>query len=1035
MFDRNPLNRPINVLAITLLTLTLVNCTETLPTKTKEGLVFEQAELLSANIIRGGRLYDKWWEEKRIPTPSGPNPIWQYTATPESTAKNEGGQWRCAECHGWDYKGLDGTYSAANTLHFSGVSGLNNTSPEFTAESVFNFISNGVVRIKNGATDHDLKSSTPDAAHAFYGTGKLDAKDIYDLTKFIMDFANRDLIDSITGSPTLGKIVYTQKFSSKSCGDLGCHTNDSSVTKTDIIDAALINEAEFLHKVRLGSPSSIMFGGLDNGQAKDVLEFVKAGANTAIIPISNFDQSIYDALTNDNTAKGGLLYDSWWDESGASAPTTTHALWPSTNLTAGSTTWRCKECHGWDYRGKEGAYGKAGKHNTGIKGIVEYSGTTMQMTTANNVYSYLKKDTSHGFDETSTIATFSDTEYYALTKFIMTMRDEAKQNKASYNFINDTTLATVNGDAIAGKTLYTSTQCTTCHGANGKLLDFADHTSTPDAHEFLNNIALENPWKYIHKIRFGQPGPVSNMSGTIQIASTLTTDYSAIETAVDILAYSQTELTPNIKRAGRLYDKWWKVAGNKSAATPSTQNQDWSGSADPSIKDDDTWRCNECHGWDYNGAAGAYSNGTTHYTGIKGLIDAKALTETVLIDIIKNGPATTTNHAFGLYISDADITLLAKFILNDTEGIPPIASLAATLASTDNTNGKTLYEGASPGNCANCHGIDGKTLPNAVINIKANNNAQEFIHKARFGHPDSNMIPISTEFQGASLIQAGDIFAYGKTIGTPAGPADYASADPVRGGRLYDEWWVEMQSSNSTVLPPTQENPFWASNYDPTIIPLSRRTTDTWRCKSCHAWTYKGIGFFTNGTPTDSSADNLINKISLRRSELLDEIAVQNYIFNVIKSGDPSLTMHKFGGAITTALPSPMTDIEIWDLTKFLLDTKGMIDSSARITATGSVVTPISTNGEGLFLGSANTLVKCADSNCHGTDGTSLATDIFSMSAPFSTTNTTGDPWGALHKIRFGRPGTAMPSLTGSSLTTDDAYDILGYGQDRFNRR
>ncbi len=40
-----------------------------------------------------------------------------------------------------------------------------------------------------------------------------------------------------------------------------------------------------------------------------------------------------------------------------------------------------------------------------------------------------------------------------------------------------------------------------------------------------------------------------------------------------------------------------------------------------------------------------------------------------------------------------------------------------------------------------------------------------------------------------------------------------------------------------------------------------------------------------------------------------------------------------------------------------------------------------------------------------------------------------GNPWETLHKIRFGHPGTAMPSSVKSGWSTQDAVDVLGYSQ------
>ena len=79
---------------------------------------------------------------------------------------------------------------------------------------------------------------------------------------------------------------------------------------------------------------------------------------------------------------------------GIAAPTTDHALWslqsqsmpPGTNTRTGASTWRCTECHGWDYVGANGAYGVAGSHYTGFSGVL---GSTRS---PESVFSLLKED-------------------------------------------------------------------------------------------------------------------------------------------------------------------------------------------------------------------------------------------------------------------------------------------------------------------------------------------------------------------------------------------------------------------------------------------------------------------------------------------------------------------------------------------------------------------------------------------------------------------------------------------------------------------
>jgi thiosulfate dehydrogenase len=69
-----------------------------------------------------------------------------------------------------------------------------------------------------------------------------------------------------------------------------------------------------------------------------------------------------------DAVRGGKLYDRWWVVNGVPEPTGDHPLYPNNGQQSGSVTYRCKECHGWDYKGLDGAYG-SGSHFTGILGV------------------------------------------------------------------------------------------------------------------------------------------------------------------------------------------------------------------------------------------------------------------------------------------------------------------------------------------------------------------------------------------------------------------------------------------------------------------------------------------------------------------------------------------------------------------------------------------------------------------------------------------------------------------------------------------
>lgn len=188
-------------------------------------------------------------------------------------------------------------------------------------------------------------------------------------------------------------------------------------------------------------------------------------------------------FTNANAARGGLMYDKWWKVNGAAEPTGEHSRYPATSSKTGSTTWRCKECHGWDYKGAAGAYA-TGSHFTGIKGLF---GTTLD---AQGAFDAIKAHAMPGL---------TDTDVWDLARFVLGS-DGAQFDTGT--IIDGSGMFT--GNAGAGATLYgsgigTGLACSVCHGADGKTIPFG---STP---EFVGTIAQDNPWEFQHKVRFGQP--------------------------------------------------------------------------------------------------------------------------------------------------------------------------------------------------------------------------------------------------------------------------------------------------------------------------------------------------------------------------------------------------------------------------------------------------------------------------------------------------------------------------------------------------
>lgn len=175
-------------------------------------------------------------------------------------------------------------------------------------------------------------------------------------------------------------------------------------------------------------------------------------------------------------SRGGRLYDKWFAENKMTKPGDDHPAYPHKGGKYGKdASWRCKECHGWDYRGKDGAYAKGG-HATGIKGIQGAAGKDPAAIAA------LLRDKTHGYSEAQLsakdagdLALFVSKGQIDMTRYL----DAA--NKAK-------------GNAGKGE-VYFNTLCAGCHGVDGKKLKDAPP---------LGSVA-DNGAEMLHKIINGQP--------------------------------------------------------------------------------------------------------------------------------------------------------------------------------------------------------------------------------------------------------------------------------------------------------------------------------------------------------------------------------------------------------------------------------------------------------------------------------------------------------------------------------------------------
>jgi thiosulfate dehydrogenase len=176
-------------------------------------------------------------------------------------------------------------------------------------------------------------------------------------------------------------------------------------------------------------------------------------------------------------ARGGKLYDKWYKVVGLEDPQDTHPAYPAAGKQKGASTWRCKECHGWDYQGVAGAYAK-GSHFSGITGISGMAGADTAAIVA------VLKDDTHAL-----AGKMQDEDFQDLALFVSKGQVDMDQ------FIDRGAKMPKGGDKAQGAA-YFNTICVACHRQDGTY---------PKDMEKTLGAQMGNPWEVMHKILNGQP--------------------------------------------------------------------------------------------------------------------------------------------------------------------------------------------------------------------------------------------------------------------------------------------------------------------------------------------------------------------------------------------------------------------------------------------------------------------------------------------------------------------------------------------------
>ncbi|GAB4504981.1 MAG: hypothetical protein Fur0043_19760 [Anaerolineales bacterium] len=417
---------------------------------------------LVGDPIRGGKLYDNWMKELGVDVPAETNPQWVAANAGDISVEKS---YRCQRCHGWDYQGDHG---------FSGLAAGMST--------------NDALAALKGAGDpnHDYSQF-------------MDEQALTDLALYVSEqVIDTNSILGLTGDAANGKTLFDDN-----CAD--CHGPEGVAISfhpdnEPEYPATIANEdpLELLAKLRFGQPAMPdMPSGVDNGWTEQ--EYADAIAYIKTLPQAN------------PVIEGGRMYDNWFKAFGMDAPEGDMPLWATqtTNTRTGGDTWRCKECHGWDYKGADGVYA-SGSHATGFTGIFADSAMSAEELTA---WLDGTKNPDHNF-----ASFFTADDFGRMVAFL-------QQGMVDKSFINADKTVT-GGDVEHGKALFNGV-CASCHGEDGTAINFADG----EEKEFVGTVAADNPWEFFNKATVGQPGAAMPAGWSLGWTQ---------QDIIDLIAFAQT---------------------------------------------------------------------------------------------------------------------------------------------------------------------------------------------------------------------------------------------------------------------------------------------------------------------------------------------------------------------------------------------------------------------------------------------------------------------------------------------------------------
>ena len=492
------------------------------------------------------------------------------------------------------------------------------------------------------------------------------------------------------------------------------------------------------------------------------------------------------AYTNADGINGGRMYDKFWaSETGFDSSKDV-----SFDFGAHADFFRCKQCHGWDRLGREGAYIGRGprttRPNVADVDLRAYAADHSAQEIFDNLSSSVgRRPLSSDLSSYDPVANatvgdqmpdlseiFSDAQLWELVKFL---KHDATDVDDLYTFATSGTYPSgsiafsdigAGGDAVNGNAIFTA-RCAMCHGADGTMV-------MVDGGEYTVGRHLRNkPYEDHHKMKFGQLG--SAMGSLVTDLQELQDLFAALADETD---YPDDPPPPadyvnaDGANGGRIYDKFWAVEtgfdqGDPDLATYSSHS--------------DFFRCKQCHGWDRLGNQGAYINRAPRTTRPRvDDLDLIALSGTYgpqeMFDAIKSSAGRRsptadlstydpeTNPAVGeqmpdysQILTDGQIWDLVKFLLEDAIDVNDLYGFTLDGGYPDGTI--TFSDIGRDGNAANgdaifaarcsvCHGADGTAIGvdgGYSVGSHLRGKPNEDQHKFKFGQLGTGMTGLVTD--------------------------------------------------------------------------------------------------------------------------------------------------------------------------------------------------------------------------------------------------------------------------------------------------